>query len=71
MTTLHYIIQMENRNLFSNPKDVFISKGSFSEEMASHFFITSIDGCLKYKNKERPKTGPILHQIYILFYNCI
>ncbi len=58
---------MENRNSFSNPKDAFLSKGTSSEEMASHFFITIIDGCLKYKDKERPKTGPI--KISILFYN--
>ncbi len=33
------------------------------------FFITIIDGCLKYKNKELPKTGPIT--ICFLFYNSI
>ncbi len=56
---------MENRNSFSNPKDAFLSKGTSSEEMASHFFITIIDGCLKYKNKERPKTG----RLKLAFYN--
>ncbi len=48
---------MENINSFSNPKDAFISKGTSSEEMVSNFFITIIDGCLKYKNKQRPKTA--------------
>ncbi len=61
---------MGNRNSFSNPKDAFLSKGTSSEEMASlYFFITRIDGCLKYTNKERPKTGLIT--ILFLFYNSI
>ncbi len=25
------------------------------------FFLSLIDGCLKYKNKEKPKTGPQLN----------
>ncbi len=61
---------MENRNSFSNPTDAFLSTGTSSEEMASlFFFITIIDGCLKYKNKEMPKTAPIT--ICFLFYNSI
>ncbi len=54
---------MENRNDFSNPKDVFLSMVSV------FFFITIINGCLKYKNKEKPKTGPIT--ICVSFYNSI
>ncbi len=60
---------MEYRNSFFDPKYAFLSKGTFSEEMASHFVITIIDGCLKYKHKERPKTGPI--KMCVLFYNSI
>ncbi len=43
----------------------------FNEEMESHhnLFFTIIDGSLKYKNKERPKTCPII--ICVLFYNSI
>ncbi len=44
--------------------DVFLSKGTSNEEMASHFFHPR----LKYKNKEKPETGPI---IICVFYNCM
>ncbi len=61
---------MENRNLFSNPKDAFLSKGSFSEEMASHFFITSIDGCLKYKIRKGLKQARFKFTFFfIIVYN--
>ncbi len=48
----HYVIR----------KDAFLSKGASNEEMASNFFHHR----LKYKNKEKPKTGPIIY-IFLIF----